>query len=75
MLAWLESFIKSVVQVPDAVELQESQGTLTRVITVTVADDDYSLFRGRNNRLLRALNTTAGLAGAKDRVRYVVKLA
>ena len=74
MNTWIENYIKSLVSVPDQVEVSEKAGVLTHVFSVKVAQEDLGLFLGRSNRLVRALSSAACLAGAKSRRRYVVKV-
>ena len=75
MQEWVLDFVKSLVQFPGQVAIQPSKGTLTVVYHITVAAEDLSLFRDHHERLTKALNAVAGLAGGKDRTRYVVKFA
>lgn len=75
MLEWIDSYVKSLVSMPDRVSLSRKDGVKSIVINIKVASEDRALFEGRNNRLLWALKSTAALAGAKPRVRYVVKVS
>lgn len=72
MKEWIENTIKAMVSQPDAVKLDQSEGEVTTVFTAQVAGEDFHLFRGRGDRLSRALNTAVSLAGAKQRKRYVL---
>lgn len=74
MKEWIENVLKSMVSQPDAVQLDQSEGEVTIVFTAAVAGEDFHLFRGRGDRLLRALNTAVSLAGAKHGKRLVLKL-
>lgn len=74
MKDWIEKILKAMVSNPEVVRLDQSQGEITVVFTAVVAGEDFHLFRGRGDRLLRALNTAISLAGIKDRKRYVLKL-
>jgi predicted RNA-binding protein YlqC (UPF0109 family) len=75
MNEWLENYVKSLVQFPDQVESSQKDGVQTHVITIKVANEDFDPFKGRNNRLARALSMVASLNGAKARKRFVVKFA
>ena len=75
METWVESFVKDMVSAPEAVSVSLSQGMKTRIMDITVAGDDMAVFKSQQSRLLKALNTVAGLAGAKDRIRYVLKVS
>ncbi len=48
---------------------------MVRVVNLKVATQDLNLFEGRNNRLVRAMGSFLSLAGAKPRIRYVLKVA
>lgn len=74
MVEWLESYVKSLVAAPDAVEVSSKKGEVSMVVNIKVAGDDLGLFQGRNNRLVRAMSVVASLAGAKSRTRYVLKV-
>lgn len=74
MKEWLEDFVKSLVSLPDQVAVSQKDGLQTVVLTIKVAEDDLSLFHGRNNRLIWALERAASLAGIRPRMRYVVKI-
>lgn len=75
METWVESFVKDMVSVPDAVSVSLSQGIKTMVMDVKVASDDVAVFKNQQSRLLKAMNTVAGLAGSRDRIRYVLKVS
>ena len=75
MFEWIENYVKSLVSQPDNVSLTTKEGVATVVVDISLASEDLALFDGRQNRLLKALNTVAGLAGARTRTRYVVKVS
>ena len=75
MKEWIEQYVKSLVQSPDAVSISLSEGIKTVILTIKVAESDLARFDGRNNRLTRSLTKVAGLAGAKDRMRYILKFS
>ncbi len=74
MVEWLEAYVKSLVSTPDAVEVNPKKGETTLVVNIKVAGDDIDLFQGRHNRLVRAMNVVASLAGVKSRTRYILKV-
>ncbi len=74
MLEWLTDYVASICSKPEAVSIERQDGSKTVVVTLTVAAEDRDIFAGANNRLTRALNSVAGLAGAKSRMRYVLKV-
>ncbi len=76
MTQWLQQYVQDLVTQPDAVSLTVNEGVMTKTVTIKVAPQDVALFAGRNNRLPRAMNTVAGLAGSKaPRTRYVLKFS
>jgi hypothetical protein len=75
VIEWLEQYIKSLAAQPDEVSLEQREGEVTSIINIKLSDDDLHLLDGVHNRVTRALNQVALLAGAKDRVRYVVKVS
>ncbi|CAM2009065.1 hypothetical protein [Acanthopleuribacter pedis] len=75
METWVEDYLRQIVAQPDEVTVSRSEGVRTIVYSVNLADADKSMFSGRNNRLLRALNHAVGFAGATTRTRHVVQIA
>lgn len=75
MLNWIENYTKSLVREPDQVVVSSDEGNMVVVVTLKVSALDQELFAGRNNRLLRALGAVLALTGAKERRRYLLKVA
>ena len=74
MIEWIEDYVKALVDHPDQVAVSEKEGVKTVIVNVTVASEDYFLFKGRNNRLVRSLDLAVSLTGVKRRMRYVLKV-
>ena len=74
MIQWIEQYIKALVQHQDQVSVTQKEGVNVVVVSLALAAEDVALFSGRNNRLMRALNTVISLAGAKARKRYLLKV-
>ena len=74
MIEWLKETVQSLVTQPDQVDITEKAGVQVVVLSVTVAPEDFALFAGKSNRLTRALNGVASLAGVRERKRYVLKV-
>ena len=74
MRDWLESFIKAIVVEPDQVSVGQSEGVMTVVFQLKVAAGDYGRVKGRRGRMISALQSVVGLAGVRERKRYVVEL-
>lgn len=75
METWVEEYLRKIVSQPDQIAVNRSEGVKTVVLSVNLADEDRTMFNGRNNRLLRALNHAVCFAGATTRTRYVVQIA
>lgn len=75
MTEWVKASVKDLVSNPDAVTVTVEEGVSVVVYSVTIADEDQELLGGRNNRLLRSLNSALGLAGVNSRMRHLVKIA
>lgn len=75
MQAWVESFVKEIVSTPEAVSISLSQGIKTIVFHIAVGKEDLATFRRNQKRLIKALTRVAGLAGAQDRMRYIIKVS
>ncbi|MDJ0842440.1 MAG: hypothetical protein QNK37_38415, partial [Acidobacteriota bacterium] len=65
----------SLVRNADQVSVSMEEGATVKVLTVSLSSEDRDLLAGRNNRLMRALNSALSLAGAKTRTRWVLKVA
>jgi len=74
MKIWLESFIKAIVLEPEQVSVAQSEGVMTVVFHLRVAAGDYGRVKGRRGRMISALQSVIGLAGVRERKRYVVDL-
>jgi predicted RNA-binding protein YlqC (UPF0109 family) len=74
MKDWIEKTMKRMVSQPDAVRLEQSEGEITVIFSAVVAGEDFHIFRGQGDRLLRSLNAAISLAGVKQRKRYLLKL-
>ena len=71
----LEYLVRSLVEHPDAVkveEFEEDDGTI--VLELTVADDDYGQVIGRGGRTAQALRTVVKAAAVKDNRRVLVDI-
>ena len=75
MLKWLEQYLGALVSKPEELNISEKRGVTTVVVSIKMAPEDRGLLAGRNNRLMRALNVVASLAGLQPRMRYVLKLS
>jgi predicted RNA-binding protein YlqC (UPF0109 family) len=71
----LEYLVRSLVDRPDEVEIEEfTEDDGTVVFELSVADDDYGKVIGRGGRTAQALRTVVKAAGARDERRVLVDI-
>ena len=71
----LEYLVRSLVDQPDEVEIEEfEEDDGTVVFELSVADDDYGKVIGRGGRTAQAIRTVIKAAGARDERRVLVDI-
>jgi predicted RNA-binding protein YlqC (UPF0109 family) len=70
----VEYLVRSLVDDPDAVEVEEFEEEGDLVLEVTVADDDLGRVIGRGGRIANAIRTVARAVGARDDRRVIVDI-
>ncbi len=70
----IEYIVKSLVDKPDEVDIQETQGETVTIVEVKVADEDVGKVIGKEGRIANSLRTIAKAAGAKDKKRVSVEI-
>ena len=71
----LEYLVRSLVDRPDEVEIEEfTEDDGTVVFELSVADDDYGKVIGRGGRTAQAIRTVVKAAGARDERRVLVDI-
>ena len=71
----LEYLVRSLVDHPDEVEIEEfAEDDGTVVFELSVADDDYGKVIGRGGRTAQALRTVVKAAGARDERRVLLDI-
>lgn len=70
----IEYVAKSLVDNPDAVQVQEVEGEQTSVIELKVAKEDLGKVIGKQGRTARAMRTIMGAASTKSRKRSVLEI-
>ncbi len=70
----LELIAKSLVDLPDEVEVREIEGEQTTVLELTVAREDLGKVIGKQGRTARSIRTILGSAGMKLQKRIDVKI-
>jgi uncharacterized protein len=70
----VEYLVRSLVDDPDAVEVEEFEEEGDLVLEVTVAEDDLGRVIGRGGRIANAIRTVARAVGARDERRVIVDI-
>ena len=70
----VEFLVRSLVDDPDAVEVEDFDEDGDRVLEVTVADEDLGRVIGRGGRIANAIRTVARAVGARDDRRVIVDI-
>jgi len=70
----VEYVVRSLVEDPDAVSVEEIEENGDVVLEVTVADDDLGRVIGREGRVANAIRTVAKAAATRADVRVIVEI-
>ncbi len=70
----VEFLVRSLVDEPEAVSVEEFDEDGDLVLEVTVAGDDLGRVIGRGGRIANAIRTVARAAGARDERRVIVDI-
>jgi len=70
----LEFLARSLVEDPDAVEVEELEEDGDLVLEVTAAEDDLGRLIGRGGRVANALRTVMKAAATRDGTRVIVDI-
>jgi len=70
----VEFLVRSIVESPDDVEIEEYEEEGELVLEVKVADDDLGRVIGREGRVAKAIRTIARAAGAREDRRVSVDI-
>jgi uncharacterized protein len=70
----VEYLVRSIVESPDEVEVDEYEEEGELVLEVKVADDDLGRVIGREGRVAKAIRTIARAAGAREDRRVSVDI-
>jgi hypothetical protein len=71
---FVETLVKSVVEFPDQVEIEEEQDNGTRTFFVTVAPDDVGKVIGKSGRVVSTIRCVVSAVAAKSREKAYVKI-
>jgi predicted RNA-binding protein YlqC (UPF0109 family) len=70
----VEFLVRSLVEQPDRVEVEEFEEDGDLVLEVSVAEDDLGRVIGRGGRIANAIRVVARAAGARDDRRVIVDI-
>ena len=70
----VEFIAKALVDNPDAVEVNEVEGSQSVIIELKVADEDMGKVIGKQGRIAKAIRTVVKAAAIKDNKRVVVEI-
>ena len=70
----IEYIAKSLVDDPDAVSLNETEGERGPVLELRVAEGDIGKVIGKYGRIAKALRTVLSASGSKDGKRYSLEI-
>jgi uncharacterized protein len=70
----VEYLVRSIVESPDDVEIEEYEEEGELVLEIKVADDDLGRVIGRGGRVAKAIRTIARAAGAREDRRVSVDI-
>lgn len=70
----VEFLVRSLVENPDQVEVEEFEEDGDLILEVSVADEDLGRVIGRGGRIANAIRTVARAAGSRDERRVVVDI-
>jgi hypothetical protein len=70
----VEYLVRSIVESPDEVQVEEFEDEGELVLEVKVADEDLGRVIGREGRVAKAIRTIARAAGARDDRRISVDI-
>jgi uncharacterized protein len=70
----VEYLVRSIVESPDDVEIEEYEEEGELVLEIKVADDDLGRVIGREGRVAKAIRTIARAAGAREDRRVSVDI-
>ena len=70
----IEYIAKSLVDDPDAVSVNETEGERGPVLELRVAEGDIGKVIGKYGRIAKALRTVLSASGSKDGTRYSLEI-
>jgi uncharacterized protein len=71
---FVEALVKSVVEHPDQIEVQEEEEMGTRTFYIRCAPDDVGKVIGKSGRVVSAIRCVVSAVAAKSRERAFIKI-
>ena len=72
--AFVEDLVKSVVEQPEAIEIEEEEQDGTRTFYITCAQEDIGKVIGKSGRVVSAIRCVVSAVAAKSRERAFIKV-
>ena len=70
----IEYIVRALVDKPDEINVQETDGETVTILEVSVASEDVGKVIGKEGRIANAIRTVAKAAGAKQKKRVTVEI-
>ena len=70
----VENIVKSIVDSPEEVEINETMGTSIIILEISVSPDDVGKVIGKDGRIANAIRTVVKAAAAKNHKKVTVEI-
>lgn len=70
----VEYLVKALVDNPDQIQINETQGEAVTIIEIKVANEDVGKVIGKEGRIVNAIRTVVKAAAAKQQKRVTVEI-
>jgi uncharacterized protein len=74
MMELVEYLAKALVDKPDQVNIQQTEGEAVTILEIRVAPEDAGKVIGKDGRIANAIRTIVKAAGAKNKKRVTVEI-
>lgn len=72
MKEWLHTYLSAIVADPASLSIEERRGQVTVTYQVRVSEGDVGRVKGRQGRLVLALQSILGLARSERPLRHII---
>ncbi len=74
MKQFIEYLLKSLVNKPDKIKIEEAMDEKGKILLVTLAEEDKPFIIGKNGRNIKAIRDIASVVGRKNNERVYIKI-